>query len=298
MWSIFDHIRLLTRWDRAKGLISSIKSAVGQGDLVLDAGCGIGICSFLAVKSGASLVIGVDRDPVDTAKKLAEENTFTERVSFIQSELNNLSLPDYLGKFDVIISMIYNNDPRRDEIQSRTVMDLCRKYLKPGARVLPDRVRYLAYACDWEAFDIKRNLLGLEHDIREMQEKYELLFNSLKPLISGRADVKFFPVRDLRNGRIGNVNDRLLLSDPAVFSEINYSRGSFSYPSSFKIDIRTTGRMNTILWVQELWYRDILIFSNESLSYIMNAKAVGPGETVTVAIDDEWRKSNIARLIQ
>jgi SAM-dependent methyltransferase len=298
MWSIYDHIRLLSRWDRAVGLIKSIQDAVRQNDRVLDAGCGLGICSFLAVKSGASQVIGVDRDPVDLAQKLADENSLTQSVSFIQADLRNLSLPEHMNKFDVLISLIYNNDPRRDELQSQIVLELCKKYLKPASRIVPDRVRYLAYACDWQAFDIKRKLLSLERYIIEMQGRYNLSFESLRSTINEQADGKFFPVRDMGTGRIGTGNQYLLLSGPEVFCEIDYYKDFSSYPSSFRLTISTPGRMNTILWVQELWYRDTLIFSNESVSYIKNAKSVEPGEAVTVICGEEWRKSNIAGLDQ
>ncbi len=298
MWNIYDHIRLLSRWDRAVGLISSLQIAIHQGDVVLDAGCGSGIISLLAVKNGASKVLGVDCEPIDLAQLLAEENGLSEQVSFIQAELRNLSLPDQLGKIDVITSMIYNNDPRRDELQSSIIFELIKRYLThQGGRILPDRVRYLAYACDWPAFDIESGMRSIDRDIIEMEGRFKLSFDSVKSLVKEQVDVKFFPVRNMKNGRIGSGNDNLLLSDSVLFCEIDYYQDSFSYPSSFNIDIASVGRMNTIIWVQELWYRDILIFSNESLTYIGNAKEVKQGDRVTILIDDNWRRSNVARLI-
>ncbi len=83
-----------------------------------------------------------------------------------------------------------------------------------------------------------------------------------------------------------------------MFCEVDYYKDPGSYPSSFTIDIVSPGRLNAIVWIQELWYRDMLIFSNETLSYVLNTRAVKPGDMVTAAIDDEWRKSNIIKLIQ
>jgi SAM-dependent methyltransferase len=298
MWSIYDHIKLLSRWDRAVGMINAIRSAVKPGNIVLDAGCGSGICSLLAARSGSSRVIGVDRDATDLASTLAKENGLSEQVSFVQGDLRNLELPDYEGKIDVVISMIYINDPRRDELQSSIALELRKRYLKPQGRILPNRVRYFAYACEWPAFDIQRKLSHINREILEIQGRYQFSFNALRARAGEQIDIKFFPERDLKNGRIGSSNDSLLLSDSAMFCEIDYYQDSFAYPSNFNIDINSPGRMNTLKWVQELWHNDILIFSNESLSYIKNPREVKPGESVTVAIDGEWRKSNVARLIQ
>jgi predicted RNA methylase len=296
MWSIFDHIRLLSRWDRAVGLNRALHSAVEQGNLVFDAGCGSGILSLLAVRHGASKVIGIDHDPVDLALDLAEENKLSDYIVYIQADLRKLMLEEYLGKVDVLIAMIYNNDPRRDELQSSIIYDLQKKYLKPQGRILPDRVRYLAYACDWPAYDIQTQLFRLERDIAEMQGRYELSFNSLTPWLRKQVDIKFFPVRNFQNGRIGG-SEKISLSIPVLFCEVDYYKNLCSYPSSFTIDIASPGRLNAIVWIQELWYRDILVFSNETLSYVLNAKTVKPGDMVTAAIDDEWRESNIIKLL-
>lgn len=43
------------------------------------------------------------------ARKLAEENQVADRVTFLESDLAVLDAS--LGPFDVIIGMIYNNDP-------------------------------------------------------------------------------------------------------------------------------------------------------------------------------------------
>jgi hypothetical protein len=131
-----------------------------------------------------------------------------------------------------------------------------------------------------------------------MQGRYQLSFNSLRDRAREQIDTTFFPKRDMRNGKIGSGDDSLLLSDPIMFCEINYYQDSYAYPSHFDIDITSAGRMNTVIWVQELWYGNILVFSNESLSYIKNARQVKPGESVTVAIDGEWRRSNVAKLVQ
>jgi hypothetical protein len=193
--------------------------------------------------------------------------------------------------------MIYNNDPRRDEFQSSIIFDLRKRYLKPQGRILPDRVRYLAYACDWPAYDIQTQLVRLERDIAEMQGRYALTFNSLSSWIKKQVDIKFFPVRNFQNGRIGG-SEKITLSNPVLFCEVDYYKDPCSYPSSFTVDIASPGRLNAIVWIQELWYRDMLVFSNETLSYVLNARAVKPGDKVTAAIDDEWRKSNIIKLIQ
>lgn len=292
MWSIFEHVRLLSRWDRADGLISGIQRAIRKGDLVLDAGCGSGICSLLSIKYGASRVVGVDRDPIDIAEGLAKENGLLHNTKFIQHDLDGLILEEYLCKLDVIVGMIYNNDPRRDEAQSSIALDLRKRYLKPDGRILPDKVRYLAYACQWPSFELESHLSEMKRNIDEMQGRYGFSFQTLTSRLNKEVDLRYFPRRDPQNGRYAD-NGKVILSTPVVFMNIDYYKDFFVYPDNFLIQISNPGRFNVVVWIQELWYQDILIFSNESLSYVKNVKYVNAGDNLTVSLDNEWRESNI-----
>ena len=57
-FSVAMHLRNLLRLDRTFSIERAVRAAVKPGDRVLDAGCGMGILSFLALEAGASEVIG------------------------------------------------------------------------------------------------------------------------------------------------------------------------------------------------------------------------------------------------
>jgi SAM-dependent methyltransferase len=298
MWNVYDHVRLLSRWDRAVGLIKTVMSCIKSKDIVLDAGCGSGLLSILAVKHGASKVIAVDSESIDFAKELAAENGCENKITFIRDSLEDLRLTEYYGKFDVIAGMVYINDPRRDEHRSRIALELRKKYLKKGGRLFPDRVNYKAFACYYPEFDYINKKLDFDKLLEEFKGRYGVSFDIFKKYAENQIDKKFFPVRNQSNGKIEDRKDHCLLSGPSNFIEINYYQDDFLYPGSFNLEILCPGWLNSIVFVQELWFRDILIFSNESLSYINNPREVKKGEMISVAIDNRWRNSNVAALVE
>ncbi len=298
MFLVFNHLRLLSRFDRAVGLLNAIQSSVKKGDTVLDAGCGSGTLGLLALKNGARQVVGVDNCPTDFARELAEANGFSKETLFIQSNLEDLNLKEYKNKFDLIISMIYQSTPIRDEGQHKIVFDLKEKYLKKGGKILPGHVQYYAYVCEWPSFDINKRQLLLDEQIRSLEGRYQLSFAPFFKHTRNGIDWKFVPDRDRMNGKIlKENNDLLVLSHPAPFCKIDYNNNdTFTFPWEFPVKISHPGKINLIMWIQELWFEDILVFSNETISFIENSKIVNPGDMVTILPDNKWRKTNIANI--
>uniref|UniRef100_A0A2C9K6L0 type I protein arginine methyltransferase n=1 Tax=Biomphalaria glabrata TaxID=6526 RepID=A0A2C9K6L0_BIOGL len=74
-----------------------------EGKTVLDVGCGTGILSMFAVKTGASHVVAVDQSNIIyQAMDIARENNVHEKITFVKGRLEDVVLP--ILKFDVIIS--------------------------------------------------------------------------------------------------------------------------------------------------------------------------------------------------
>lgn len=112
-----NHIDLLRRFDRGLMLREAVFTVVKKGDLVVDAGCGTGIISLWAAQAGARKVIAVDKEDVSIAAILARVNGLTSRIEFIQADLEKIELKS-AEKCDVLMAMVYFNDPRRDESQT------------------------------------------------------------------------------------------------------------------------------------------------------------------------------------
>eukprot|EP01147_Barroeca_monosierra_P011110 gene11110-7822_t len=117
--------------------------------IVLDVGCGTGILSLFAAKSGASHVYAVDcSDIVDQARRIAADNGYADKITFFKGKMEDLELP---SKVDVIISewmgyaLLY-------ESMLNTVLRARDKYLNEGGILLPDRATIFLSGIEDEAY--------------------------------------------------------------------------------------------------------------------------------------------------
>lgn len=118
----------------------AIHAAVRPGDVVLDIGSGTGILSLFACEAKASRVYAIENTRmINVARKMAAENGFGERISFLQQDARLLDLPESV---DVIVSELLSNrflGQRMEELIGLAK----RGYLKRGGRLVPRRVRGL-----------------------------------------------------------------------------------------------------------------------------------------------------------
>src|SRR4051812_44465125 len=68
VFSATSHLQMLLRVDRALAVQKAVRAAVKPGARVLDAGCGSGILTFLALQAGAAEAVAVDRDNIALAR--------------------------------------------------------------------------------------------------------------------------------------------------------------------------------------------------------------------------------------
>jgi ubiquinone/menaquinone biosynthesis C-methylase UbiE len=121
---------------------------VGNGERVLDIGCGIGALSFdLAEKSGAN-VSGIDLDPQNI--KIAREKYSHSKIVYHQGDVLTASLD---GAFDtIILSNVLEHLPNRSQFLRETV-----------ERIRPSRIllRVPVFERDWRV-PLKQEL-GIDH---------------------------------------------------------------------------------------------------------------------------------------
>src|SRR5579862_3570417 len=80
----------------------AIAHIVRPGHVVLDMGACTGILSIFAASAGARKVYAVERTEVaGVARRVIERNGQTERIEVLQSDLEDVALPE---KVDVIVS--------------------------------------------------------------------------------------------------------------------------------------------------------------------------------------------------
>jgi SAM-dependent methyltransferase len=104
---------------------------------VLDIGAGTGILSLFAAQAGASRVYAVEQSPiVKIMQAIVKDNGVADRISIVRSDIDRASLP---CKVDVIV-FEWLGTMGVDENMLPLVVRARDRWLKPGGRVLPERV--------------------------------------------------------------------------------------------------------------------------------------------------------------
>ena len=290
LMNLHHHWNLLQRWEQGLALREAIQRVVKPGMRVLDAGCGTGLLSLWAAQAGAQ-VVGVDKTEVDLARRLAAVNGLSDKARFLQGDLLELDAGQIGGKCDLVMAMIYHNDPRRDETAARISQLLHRRFLKPGGERIPDRVQYTAMACEWGEQDVTTHLHQVREDLETLQGRYGIKFHPLYDDLLAQPNPAWFPERRA-DGKLVKGTMRQL-SPATPFAETDYRTNAGVYPNSLELKIEAPGVMTAVLWTQRLFHRKSLIFVNESVGWLWQPRRVTTGETVALLLEDIWRKTNI-----
>ena len=304
VFSAAMHLRLLLRVDRTQSIRHALRAAIRPGARVLDAGCGSGLLSFLAIEAGASEVVAVDRDNIDLARALARANGMADRIRFIEADITTLEPTDLTGPFDAILAFVYTNHMLVDEARSRAVTALRRQFAAAPCVTVPNRVRYWAIACDWPALDAATELADLGSAVADMEGRYglkfgplleaattEILFDRARPPIHGEH--KWQPASANGGYRHPRGTGRFL-GDRTLVAEFRYdAEPEFAgLPDRVMVDVHAAGVATAMMWVQELWLDDQLIWTAEAFSPLATPLATRPGDRLDVRLDPRWRATN------
>ena len=173
------HARLLLRVDRTLAIRDAIIRAIKPGDRVLDAGCGTGLLSLLAIEAGAKEVLAVDRDHVSLAQELVRENRADGKITVIEGDLSSNHEATISGRFDLLLTFLYTNHIIADEDRSFLIDDLLHNFGNDGCAMIPNKVIYRAVACDWPQYDASSEISDLRRMISGLEHRYSLKFGSL-----------------------------------------------------------------------------------------------------------------------
>jgi protein arginine N-methyltransferase 1 len=131
------HASLLADVDRVDRYREAIHEVVRPGDVVADIGTGSGLLAFFACQAGAARVFAIEEGPiVEVARELALLNGFAERIEFFNASSYHVELPE---PADVLITeTLWNFGIGEGMIGF--LDDARRRFLKPGARIIPAAV--------------------------------------------------------------------------------------------------------------------------------------------------------------
>jgi protein arginine N-methyltransferase 1 len=159
--TLAEHRSYLVDERRLARYASAIDQVVKPGDTVADLGCGFGILGLLCLKAGAAKAWGIDgTDAVEIAAETARRLGFGDQYACVNEQTFRAELPekvdvlicDHVGYFGIDYGIL------------NLMIDARRRMLKPGGRMIPERLRlYLAgvrsRACrslldTWETSDV------------------------------------------------------------------------------------------------------------------------------------------------
>ncbi len=302
------HLRLLMRVDRTFNIEKALRRVIRPGARVLDAGCGSGLLSFLALEAGASEVVAVDRDNIALAEALAHANGVDRKIRFVEADLNTLEAGDVGGRFDTLIAFIYTNHIIIDEARSRMAGALRRKFGAPGCTMVPNKVRYRAIPCDAPQRDAFTELADLKQSVAELESRYGLKLGPLLEEVA--AEIHFDHSRPSIHGEyewspsasVGGYRHKRggwrILGEPTLVTEIAYEDGApfERLPERCSFEIRSPGTFAAVMWVQELLLDDLLIWHTEAFSPVVTPLHLPAGARIDALLDESWRASNCVAL--
>lgn len=133
-----EHRRYLQDTPRVDAFARAIAAAVAPGDVVVDLGCGTGILGLLACRAGAARVYAIEMGGMaEVACAVAAANGFGDRVIPVRGHSRDVSLPE---RADVVMGDQTGHFGFEAGVLD-CFEDARRRFLKPGGRLVPRRVR-------------------------------------------------------------------------------------------------------------------------------------------------------------
>jgi 2-polyprenyl-3-methyl-5-hydroxy-6-metoxy-1,4-benzoquinol methylase len=170
------HVVMLRDEARTSGYINALRETIKPDDVVLDIGTGTGVLAVAAAEAGARKVYAIEANSETAryAKALIASSPYGDRIELINGWSTEVQLPE---RCDMLVSEMIGDDPLDEDILSMTA-DAIDRHLKPGARLIPDRLDI--YAQPVRLPDGKHEVeFFCEQDISSWEKKYGLQFRSL-----------------------------------------------------------------------------------------------------------------------
>ncbi|MGY5860962.1 MAG: 50S ribosomal protein L11 methyltransferase [Candidatus Thorarchaeota archaeon] len=152
--SILSHRSRLSKFQRA------LQKAVGPESRVVDIGTGTGILALIAAKAGAKSVTAIDvnRESLNYARRAAEINDLSQKVSFVESHYEDYVLEE---KADVVICEMLSSMLLVEQ-QVPACAHAAKNILKPGGIILPASASVYAVPVECHSVWKRFSLLDLE----------------------------------------------------------------------------------------------------------------------------------------
>ena len=143
-----EHLGYVADRIRLERFRTAIAQTINTGDCVADVGCGSGILGLLCLRAGVGRVYGIDSAAmIGVARETFSRAGWAERATCIRADSHRVELPervdtvicDHVGYFGFDYGIVH------------TLQDARRRFLKPGGRLIPARIRLQLGAVESES---------------------------------------------------------------------------------------------------------------------------------------------------
>jgi len=216
---------LLLDQARCDAYREAIHRTVKPGDAVVDLGAGTGLLSFFALQEGARHVYAIEMgDIADAAAELIAANGFTDRITLIRKHSEKVHLPE---KCDALVTETLSTFCFDTESIIEFVADARSRFLKPGARIIPESADTFSMPFSSDAFGagrLPRRYYGLDFTpfVKRLFDSYGIVHASGQPFAA--------------------------LSDPSPVYQIDFRKDTANPGKTFApFRINTDGRLDGFL---------------------------------------------------
>ncbi|XP_017029423.1 protein arginine N-methyltransferase 8 [Drosophila kikkawai] len=197
-----------------------------KNKVVLEVGCGLGMLSIFAARSGASRVIAVDGSNVtDYTSRIAEDNGHGNVITVVHGKVENIELPEDIHQVDILICdwmghCLFSENMLESLIFARD------KWLAKGGLIFPDSAQLYLAAIHGEDQD-----LGFWHDVHGFD------FNAIRRRCAAKALVEHVTT--------GQVMSRVYLVKSLDLYAVR--SGSSAFRSFYDLRVTRNGHVHGLL---------------------------------------------------
>lgn len=234
------HIGMLNDRERVQRFLSAISATVRPGDVVVDLGTGTGVFAVAAVKAGASRVYAIEASGIaQVARRVFQANGVADKITLIEGHSTQIELPE---RADVLTAEIIGNEPLAERILECTA-DAVRRFLKPDARLIPQRLAVFVVPIELPSIFRNRYLVSPE-TLARWQHEIGVDFSALANLAQS-APATFQESQMM-------VSQWIALAEPELISDFDLAQPcSAAQPVNARFSVTRDGRIDAFV----LWFR-------------------------------------------
>ena len=244
------HVALLNDRRRTGAYLEAIAEVVKPGDVVVDLGSGTGILALAAARAGAAHVYAIESTAIgQVAQALFEANGLGDLITLLSGWSTRQALP---RPADVLISEIIGNDPFAERILEFT-RDAVRRMLRPGARLVPSRLRVYGVPVSIPPDQRARHTVTAE-DAARWEQWYGLDFAPwYRQMLGTPYSVAVRPAK---------AKEWTALGEPVLLADVDLSAAfELFVDATAQVTTQRAGRLDGLLIYFEAWLTESRVLS-------------------------------------